>query len=717
VFNGRSTSGTASTGRGGRAPGVVALGVMLRLWVAAGFAMGTASTVNAQASAEPALVASVEPLSANAKARLERDRISERAWRTEGMLSQLPGDTARGWSDDPKLIEQGRRIYTEGLRPDGQPLVGARLDGQVKISGATAACVLCHRRSGLGAVEGQYLISPISGRYLFDQDRRAIANMHLRTRKSFNHRHEPYTLDTLAQALRTGQHVSGRELASLMPRYTVSDTEVLALGSYLRHLSNGWSPGVADRSIELATVVAPDVDPDRKRIFLSNLNAMVAQKNGNLIHGQRTMSSGAEMVFQTDRSWNMQIWELKGEPQTWQAQLDQFQARKPVFAIASGLGAGNWEPVHQFCEQRQVPCWFPSVAAVPAESSKGFYSVYFSRGLALEAEVLARNLETSLKSESDKLNPGLQAEAAQVLQVYSDDGVGATAVASLREKLQGSPFQVQELRLGPDPEPLAQRLAALRAVDKVVFWLTPAQLQALQNLPVTAATAYFSANLGGEDKITLNPAWRASARLIYPYQLPALRQRGLIVFKEWLRIRNLPLEDEILQSEVYFSLNYLNDTLVDMLDNVHRDYLLERGENMLTWRESARAEDEARELALPKSNLIAGRSKPLRDIGMRPMIPRSIPHAVAAQAVDPASADEVVPQGMGMLVNAGASRIPSAGLDDSTSASSGAPSSTNVYPRLSLGQFQRHASKGAYVVRLQGDAPGLMFVESPWLVP
>ena len=57
---------------------------------------------------------------------------------------------------------------------------------------------------------------------------------------------------------------------------------------------------------------------------------------------------------------------------------------------------GDWAPIHRFCETQQVPCLFPDTP-LPVETTidEGFYTLYLSRGLPVEAATLAHYLTTA----------------------------------------------------------------------------------------------------------------------------------------------------------------------------------------------------------------------------------------------------------------------------------------------------------------------------------
>ncbi|MBS4098821.1 MAG: c-type cytochrome [Sulfuricella sp.] len=552
-------------------------------------------------------------------------------------------------------VEQGRRIYREGVLPSGAPLSGARFDNSM-VAGAQAACVNCHRRSGMGAVEGDIQVAPINSRFLFaPADDKAMATMDPRFGKKMNRRHDPYSDATLADAIRRGVNNSGRAMNVMMPHYALNEADMAALAAYLKQLSPQWSPGVGTDKIRFATVVAPGVEPARRKVFLDMMRGAVTQKNSSTLPGRRHMVSPAEMILRTERAWELEVWELQGAPETWTAQLEAYYRRQPVFAVVSGLSNGTWEPVHDFCEREQVPCWFPSVDLPPA-TPQAFYPLYFSRGVALEAEVLAKHLLAG-KSRPRRL-----------LQVYRDNEVGRGAAQALKHALAGSDVALAERALSDQENVSGEMLAGIQEGDAVMFWLRPTDLAKLDKVaPPRKALPFFSARLSGAEHGPFPAAWKNRARLVYPYELPEKRAANLTYFHAWLKSRNLPLVDEPLQSEVYFALNFLTDTLAEMLHNLYRDYLLERAEDMIGRRESGKAEDEARDRAML-----------LPTVAM-PMKP-----------------------GMGMPVN-----MPE---------QFGKRQGTTVYPRLTLGQGQRFASKGGYIVRFAGGDSDKLVAESDWII-
>jgi cytochrome c553 len=560
-------------------------------------------------------------------------------------------------------VELGRRIYQEGVTASGAPLQASRMSG-LKVSGAEAACVRCHRPSGMGAVEGFLLVPPISGVYLFNQSQKARATMNPHVGKLLNQYHPPYTDETLALAIRTGQNNSGRMMSEVMPQYDLQPAEMQGLIAYLRQLTPQWSPGVTAQRVRLATVVAPGVDPERRKAFVATMQAAVGQKNGSTLQCKRHMVSPAEMLMCTERKWDLDIWELTGAPETWAGQLDAFYARQPVFALVSGLAAGPWQPVHDFCERQQVPCWFPSVD-LPPTAGTGRWSMYFSRGVQLEAEVLAQHLRTA---EVDK--PG------RVVQILRDDEVGRGAAQALTQAMAGSGLAVQNRALAADADgkALRQALQGLGARDAVVLWLRPSDVAALADTPPPAgAQLFFSGTLtrGGQG---FAAGWKPQAQIVYPYELPEKRKLNLAYFHYWLQSRKLPLIDEVGQSETYFALTFLTDTMAEMLDNLYREYLLERAEDMINSREAGRAEEEARD---------------------RPNLGYRGPYA--ANRTSAATPGKNVPMAAPVPV--------------------GQSQSTTIYPRLTLGQGQRFASKGAYIVRFASPDSDALVAQTEWILP
>jgi cytochrome c553 len=588
-----------------------------------------------------------------------------------GLLSALPAIAQQIAAAPRDPVELGGRIYNEGVLASGAALNGNR-PGREAITGAAAACVNCHRPSGMGQVEADLLVPPITGNFLFaaPSDKR-IVPMDPRIGKLFNQAHDPYTDATLSQAIREGINNHGRAMNVVMPRFVLSDADLQALTAYLRQLSAQWSPGVTAAEIRFATVITPDVDPQRRKVFIDMMQAVVHQKNGSTVTADQArtrhhMVSAAELVLGTERRWDLQIWELQGAPETWDAQLRERYRSKPVFALVSGLSGAQWQPVHDFCDRERVPCWFPTVDVPPRNTSP--YAFYFSAGLNLEAAVLSRHLQS------------LGTRPKRVVQVYRNDDVGVAAAQALKDALRGSGIAVVDRILDPDrtaTDALRQVTATAVQDEAMMFWLRPADIMALGEVKPGPADAYFSAVLAGGERAPLSAEWRQHAHLAYPYELPGKRMKNLDYFHAWLDIRKIPLIDEPMQSEVYFALNFMTDTLSDMLDNLYRDYLVERAETMLSKREGIKAAQETRErVALGRQGDLGSKYAGL-----------PLTQAPGRLQVEGANSRESISQG------------------------------TTLYPHLSLGAGQRLASKAGYIVRFAHESGTELTAESDLVAP
>ena len=147
-----------------------------------------------------------------------------------------------------------------------------------------------------------------------------------------------------------------------MPRYPLTDTELEHLVAFLKTLTTDSDPGVTEKQIHFATVIADTVEAEQRKALVDVLNTFVAQKNVETRNESQRAEHAPwhkEWVFGPYRKWVLHIWELQGPEESWLEQLEAQYRAQPVFALLSGLVPGSWQPVHDFCEGFEIPCLFP----------------------------------------------------------------------------------------------------------------------------------------------------------------------------------------------------------------------------------------------------------------------------------------------------------------------------------------------------------------------
>jgi hypothetical protein len=463
----------------------------------------------------------------------------------------------------------GEAIYRLGVLTAGKPLMAQReADGPV--SGADAACANCHRRSGLGGREGRELIPPIAGAYLFHPKATEIEDLSLPYVEGIRPDRDPYTDATLARAVRSGIDSDGRELSYLMPRYDLSDADMAALIGYLKKLDAGAVPGVSDSVLHFATIVTPDADPDKRAGVLDVLNQFFKDKNVFSRGPSPQLKSIHRMKFRVVRGWQLHVWELTGPPETWEEQLHARSKAEPVFAVISGLGGKTWGPVEKFCESEAIPCLFPNVD-LPTSGRNNSYTVYFSRGVLLEAALIAHDVKAHAPASAPR----------QLVQIFRAGDVGEAAAHALEEALKPAGIRIRNepLAVAHSDGDVTASVKAAGEGDVLVLWLRPDDIASLGPL-TRAAAVYASAVMGGADNPPFPAEWRKITRLAQPFDLPDRRRVPLDYPLGWFNIRRIPVVSLQVQADTFLACQILAVTLRHMFDAFNRDYLMERLEDM-----------------------------------------------------------------------------------------------------------------------------------------
>jgi len=484
-------------------------------------------------------------------------------------------------------LQLGERIYREGILSDGES-VQALIAGDISVDGRMFTCINCHQRSGLGSVEGSIVTWPINGKELFVPRRRTGAwspaaeghgpgtaeRWSLPSQNRAADARPAYTAETLARAIRTGVAADGRVLSQAMPRYELGEGDMGLLIHYLENLSVKDAPGLEGGTLRFATVVTDGVSAADREAMLSVLQAHINARNTQTRPHLRRASQGP--YYKTEqygsyRKLALDVWELTGPPEAWREQLETYYRLRPVFALLGGIGSGSWAPVHDFCEDNEIPNIFP-VTDQPVVSDSDWYTLYFSRGLYQEGETAARFLQASGKVGPD----------ARIIQVYREGSEGEMLARGFLDAWAEYGGPTPEVR-HPEGNGSLTVPALPGTVDTtapvVLLWLAAEDLaEALRGQIEDRGRdvmLFASASLL-DGKLDLIPAgMRSRFYVTYPESLPEENKYRSMALQQWLKLRGIPVTNLAIQSRMYFLGWMLPDAMKYMRGEFHRDYFLE----------------------------------------------------------------------------------------------------------------------------------------------
>jgi hypothetical protein len=497
---------------------------------------------------------------------------------TNGMLGAAdssPESFADKRISDTSPAELGKRIYHEGILSDGT-IITAIAHKDISLSGTRIICADCHRRSGFGSSEGGTLVPPVAGSILFNprnENRRELYGQRSERPGS----RPAYTGKSLAKAIREGITPSGRTLSELMPRYNISDKELTYLVAYLKSIDSSVAPGITDSIIHFATIVTPDVPVDQKNTMLTTLTTYIDDLNA----GTRRETKRAKFSpwhktwhYGSYRKWQLHVWQLQGNSESWPLQLREYYTQQPVFAVINGISSGQWQPIHDFCKDNTLPCVFPTTN-LPVTSEEDFYSIYFSRGIALEAEAIAKHL-SQIKTP------------VSVLQIHGDTPEEITAANTASDHLlKRGITDVRQLELASVQKQSTNELMESINTEKptyLILWLSGNAISEIKSKLIkhnAFEQVFFSSSFPDSAIKSLPDQLLNNAYMLRQYSPPDTLSKNIFRAKSWASARNLQVSDDHVMANAYFAVTITADVIKHLRANLIRDFFIERMEHMV----------------------------------------------------------------------------------------------------------------------------------------
>lgn len=473
-----------------------------------------------------------------------------------------------------EIMRLGENMYRNGILPSGEP-VQAVVQGDIPVAGTMFTCANCHMRSGVGSIEGTIITPPTHAADLYRPRHPGARHGELQEQRRpaafiTPHDRPAYTDASLGHVLASGIDPAGDVLDPIMPRYLLEPRDMAIMVYYLKHLSAEFSPGASEEVLDFATIVAGDVSTADRDAMLMPLKFFFANRNARvrLFEGRKRSAVFAEDMDLSYRKLSLSVWELTGTSDTWKAQLEAHYRKKPVFAVLGGIVKGDFQTVHEFCNQNGIPCIMP-VTDQPVVADDNWYVLYLSRGPAQEGASAARFLH---------MRKDLVGDAGLIAQVYRDKGKGPVIARAFRETLQEIGLQPPRDIVVKAGDPLdAGLLKGMGAGTIVALWLDADDLAHLRFADTKTGPAMVLASGGmlGERLYVVPDAVRRSTYITYPSRLPKDRKKIHHVVTTWLKQGRLPASNLKVSADVYVLGTLLTDVFMHMKRNFYRDHFLD----------------------------------------------------------------------------------------------------------------------------------------------
>lgn len=509
------------------------------------------------------------------------------------------GDSDKTPLSAEERLRLGERMYREGILPSGKPM-RTSVKGDISLPGTNFSCAGCHLRSGLGSFEENVFTPSTYGAKLFKPQQvdtssptgvMPFRQTQFAARRMQSYRvsraRPAYTDESLANAVRGGIDSAGRIMNDIMPRYPLEDEDMKLLISYLKSLSSEYSPGVSDTALHFATILTEDVSSEDQNAMLVILENFVRGTNefnffdpregirsreGRLGPMARMDRMLRTIPQESIRKLSLSRWVLKGPPETWRSQLEEYNSKAPVFAILGGITNGEWEPIHQFCEENHIPSIFP-MTDFPVISQTDWYTLYLSKGYYQEGEGAARFL-----NDNDEL------KGRPIVQIVRDTREGRALSRGFQETWRDFGQKLPEtviLKAGETvtAEFLQQKLAQEKPAV-IILWDGPESFKTLEMLAAgknRPGMVLVSSSFLGKSMFSLNEQVRGFTYLTYPYGItrsPEEISPSSMGPKEFNAGGNAVPTNRISQQSYIVSV-ILGMALAEMRGNYYRDYLLD----------------------------------------------------------------------------------------------------------------------------------------------